>query len=87
MQVDKGAIRHILSGADIMCPGLTSENGIIDETAEQGDIVAITAEGKKHAVGVGEMVMSPQDIIDVNKGIGVKVILYLSDHMWDAKLG
>ena len=24
MQCDKGAIKHILSGSDVMCPGLTS---------------------------------------------------------------
>lgn len=33
MKVDKGAIRHIISGADVMCPGLTSEGGVIDDEA------------------------------------------------------
>jgi len=31
MQVDKGAIRFILGGANIMCPGFTSPGGIIPE--------------------------------------------------------
>ena len=31
MQCDKCAIRHILSGSDIMCPGLTSQGGKMDD--------------------------------------------------------
>jgi malignant T-cell-amplified sequence len=27
MQVDKGAIRFVLSGANVMCPGFTSPGG------------------------------------------------------------
>ena len=43
-QVDKGAIRFILSGANIMCPGLTSPGAnMID--AEADEIVAVYAEG------------------------------------------
>lgn len=43
MQCDKGAIKFILSGANVMCPGLTSKGGIIDDTAEVEECVAITA--------------------------------------------
>ena len=45
MQCDKGAIKHILSGSDVMCPGLTSPGGRMDEVPED-TVVAITAEGK-----------------------------------------
>jgi PUA domain protein len=45
MQCDKGSIRHILSGSDIMCPGLTSLGGNIDDF-ESEKVVAIMAEGK-----------------------------------------
>jgi len=31
VQVDKGAIRFILGGAHIMCPGLTSKGGDMEE--------------------------------------------------------
>lgn len=37
-QVDKGAIRFVLSGANIMCPGLTSP-GAIMTTVDKGTIV------------------------------------------------
>ena len=59
MIVDKGALRHVLSGADIMCPGLTSAGGKIDDEAEVGDVVAIYAEGKKHCIAVGILKKSP----------------------------
>jgi len=31
LQVDRGAIRFVLAGANIMCPGLTSPGGFLDE--------------------------------------------------------
>ena len=31
LQVDRGAIKFVLAGANIMCPGLTSPGGILDE--------------------------------------------------------
>ena len=37
-QVDKGAIRFVLSGANIMCPGLTSPGAIMTPAAK-GTIV------------------------------------------------
>lgn len=30
-QVDRGAIKFVLAGANIMCPGLTSPGGALDE--------------------------------------------------------
>ena len=30
-QVDRGAIKFVFSGANIMCPGLTSPGGVLDE--------------------------------------------------------
>ena len=53
MVCDKGAIKHIFSGSNVMAPGLTSEGGIITPDLEEGAPVAIMAEGKKHAMGIG----------------------------------
>ena len=86
MQVDKGAIKFILSGADIMCPGLTSEGGIMDETAELYHPVAIYAEGKEQAIGIGTMEMTPEDITATNKGIGINMVCHLGDAIWERKV-
>lgn len=60
-QVDKGAIRFVLSGANIMCPGLTSP-GAQMTPVEAGTVVAIMAEGKKLALAVGLTSLSTADM-------------------------
>lgn len=34
LQVDRGAIKFVLAGANIMCPGLTSPGGELDDEVE-----------------------------------------------------
>jgi predicted RNA-binding protein (TIGR00451 family) len=34
-QVDRGAIKFVLSGANIMCPGLTSPGGALDNEVDE----------------------------------------------------
>lgn len=34
LQVDRGAIKFVISGANIMCPGLTSPGGALDNEVE-----------------------------------------------------
>ena len=58
-RVDKGAIKFVLSGANIMCPGLTHPNAKMTEVGEN-TVVAIMAEGKDHALAIGKTVMSTQ---------------------------
>ena len=82
MQCDKGAIRHIFSGSNIMAPGLTSEGGNVAEHLEIGAAVAIMAEGKKHAMGIGFLKQSSADITKNSKGIAIELIEYLNDQLW-----
>jgi PUA domain protein len=60
-QVDKGAIKFVLSGANVMCPGLTSPGGKLTECGKDS-IVAITAEGKEHALAIGITKMTTDDM-------------------------
>lgn len=39
LQVDRGAIRFILSGANVMCPGLNSAGARMDTPVEEDKIV------------------------------------------------
>jgi len=59
MQVDKGGIKFILNGSNVMCPGLTSEGGHLDDV-EENAYVSIHAEGKETAMAIGLMKMSSQ---------------------------
>ena len=74
VQCDKGAIKHILSGSNIMAPGLTSEGGVLPDGLELGKAVAIMAEGKEHAMGIGFLLMSSDEIKTENKGMAVELV-------------
>lgn len=57
-----------------MNPGLTSAGGKLpegDESLEAGKPVAVMAQGKENAVGIGMLKMSTEEIRKTGKGIGV----------------
>lgn len=58
VQIDKGGISRMISGADVMCPGLTSTGGYIPEVSKN-QFIAIYGEGKQHAIAIGKMLMDP----------------------------
>ncbi|GLE09193.1 hypothetical protein PINS_up020784 [Pythium insidiosum] len=82
VRADKGAIPFVLSGANVMCPGLTSKGGEIPEDLPAGTPVAIMAEGKQLAMAIGVLTMSTDDIKKTNKGIGIELMHYLGDDLW-----
>mmetsp|Transcript_12804 Transcript_12804/g.24315 ORF Transcript_12804/g.24315 Transcript_12804/m.24315 type:complete len:185 (+) Transcript_12804:223-777(+) len=82
LRVDRGAIKFVLSGANIMCPGLTSPGATIHDDVDKDAQVAIYAEGKEHAVAIGVTTMSTEEIRTVNKGIGVELMHCLNDGLW-----
>lgn len=84
VQVDRGAIKFVLSGANIMCPGLTSPGAKLpEENFEEGTVVTVYAEGKEHALAIGKLLMSTDDIKSKNKGIGIELLHYLGDGLWN----
>ncbi|KAJ3998210.1 hypothetical protein F5050DRAFT_1806163 [Lentinula boryana] len=85
VRVDRGAIRFLLAGAHMMCPGFTSKGGYLppaEEGLAAGVPVAIHAEGKEHAVGVGITKLGTEEIKRVNKGVGVEIVTYVGDDLW-----
>ncbi|KAE8882911.1 hypothetical protein PF005_g4294 [Phytophthora fragariae] len=82
VRADKGAIPFVLSGANVMCPGLTSAGGDMPEPLEAGTPVAIMAEGKEHAMAIGILTMSTDDIRNKNKGIAIEMVHFLGDDLW-----
>jgi PUA domain protein len=61
LQVDRGAVKFVLGGANIFCKGLTSEGARMD-TVEADTICAIMAEGKTHALAIGLTKMSSEEM-------------------------
>ena len=84
MQVDKGAISHILKGANVMCQGLTSEGGRLVD-AERNEIVLINAEGKEHALGIGLTMKSSAEIKEENADVALESLHCLNDDLWKLK--
>ncbi|KAL5967901.1 Beta-14-galactosyltransferase 7 [Taenia solium] len=67
-----------------MCPGLTSPGAKLCDVPAN-TVVAIMAEGKKHAVAVGVTTMSTNEMLDINKNIGVETLHYLNDGLWQMR--
>ena len=82
LRVDKGAIKFVFQGANIMCPGLTSPGAQMHDEVEEDTPVAIYAEDKQNALAVGITKMSTAEIKKVNKGIGVDTVHHLNDGLW-----
>jgi len=85
VKIDRGAIRFLLAGAPMMCPGLTSAGGYLppaDAALPAETPVAIYAEGKEHAVGIGITKLGTEEMRQVNKGVGVETVTYLGDELW-----
>ncbi|KAG9045633.1 translation machinery-associated protein 20 [Tulasnella sp. UAMH 9824] len=85
VQVDRGAIRFLLAGANMMCPGFTSAGGRLppaEEAIPAGAPVAIYCEGKEEPAAIGITKLSTEDIKKVNKDVGVELVTYLGDDLW-----
>jgi len=85
VQVDRGAIRFLLAGANMMCPGMTSAGGWLppdDTPYAEKTPVAVFAEGKEHPAAIGITQMSTTDMRKKNKGVGVETTTYLGDDLW-----
>lgn len=82
VRCDKGAVKFLLKGADVMCPGLTSAGGDMSTPLSEGAPVAVYAEGKEHALAIGTMKMSTGDVKAINKGVGVEVLHFVGDDLW-----
>ncbi|CAG9530191.1 unnamed protein product [Cercopithifilaria johnstoni] len=81
-KVDKGAIKFVLNGSQIMCRGLTSPGAMLNIDVPENSVVALMAEGKKHALAIGLTKMSAEEILTVNKGIGIENLHHLNDGLW-----
>lgn len=85
-QIDKGGIKHVITGANIMIPGMTSKGGRLPPNEEiPHNIVAVLCEDKTHAIAIGQMQMSAKEMEETGKGIGIEVLTYIGDEAWNVK--
>lgn len=82
-QTDAGAIKFVLSGANIMSPGLFSDDGRVDHDIPIDAPVVVNAHGKRRAMCIGQVKMSKDDIITVKqRGAAVENLHFLGDGLW-----
>lgn len=80
--VDRGAIKHVIQGANIMCRGITSYGSQENYNIGINEPVQIMAEGKELPLAIGLTKMSTDDMFKINSGIGVECIHVLGDGLW-----
>eukprot|EP00924_Labyrinthula_sp_SR-Ha-C_P010387 maker-scaffold_23-snap-gene-5.1-mRNA-1 protein AED:0.09 eAED:0.09 QI:29/0.75/1/1/1/1/5/31/185 len=80
--IDKGSIKYIINGANIMSPGIMKD---FEKPLDADQPVEIRAEGKEFPLAVGYLKMSTTEIKEKNKGIGVEVLHVLGDGLWTLK--
>lgn len=66
----------------MMAPGLLSPGGRLPSGLAKDDIVAIQAEGKVHACGIGKMMGSSSEIKEAGKGVAVEVLCWIGWVHW-----
>ena len=80
VMVDVGAIKFVCKGANVMRPGVTKFS-----TFEKGQIVCVIEESQHKFLAVGKAEMSSEQMKEVDKGMVVKNLHYISDDYWEAK--
>lgn len=80
--VDSGAVKFVINGADIMCPGIVKA----DDDIKPGDLVIITEEQHDKPLAIGKAILSGSELAKHDKGKGVLSISYVGDPIWDLSL-
>lgn len=80
--VDMGAVKFIVSGADIMRPGITK----IDEGIKKGDIVSIIDIMHSKPIAVGISLFSKEEMEKMATGKAVKNLHHIGDKFWSSSM-
>ena len=78
--VDSGAVRFVVSGANVMRPGIVSFRGDFEE----GDVVAVSEEKYAKFLAVGLAEVDSDAAREMVKGPIVRNLHYTGDKFWEA---
>lgn len=79
IKVDRGAIPHICSGADLMAPGVRG----ISKPFQRSKITVIVDDVYEKNLAVGIALIDSQEFDILRKGKVVKNLHYVGDKVWD----
>jgi PUA domain protein len=76
--VDKGALKFLVSGADIMRPGIRKSDPFQKDSA-----VVVRSEDNNVAICIGIALFSSEEIMAMAKGKVIKNIHHMGDGIWN----
>lgn len=76
--IDMGAVKHVSSGANVMCPGIT----YADPGIKKDDLVVIVDECHDKAIAIGRALISGDEMM-ADKGKAIKLTQYVGDKIWN----
>ena len=76
--IDMGAVGFIIKGADVMAPGVTD----VDPLIQKGDFVWVCDEKHRKPLATGFALMSGEDMKTKQPGKAVKTLQYVGDRFW-----
>lgn len=79
VEVDRGAIRFVTNGADVMSPGIVAA----DDDVEVGDIVLIVDENHKKPLAVGVSLITGEEMVENDSGKAIETKHYVGDEIWN----
>ncbi len=82
VEVDKGAIRFVTNGADIMSPGIVNA----DDNIEEGDIVIIVDENHKKPLAIGVSLITGNEMVENKSGKAIETKHFVGDNIWNFEL-
>ena len=74
-----GAVGFVTNGADVMSPGIVDA----DPQIQPGDLIWIADETHNKPLGVGEALLTGEEMIANTKGKAIKNIHYIGDALWE----
>lgn len=77
--VDMGAVKFMVSGADVMRPGITK----LPEEIEQGDMVVIVDENNRKPLCVAKAIYKGDEIQELVSGKTFKNLHWIGDDLWN----
>ncbi len=82
IKVDKGAIKFIANGADIMRPGIIE----IDSNVEKDKVVLIIEETYNKPLAIGIALFDYSDMNEKETGKVIKTIHFVGDDIWNKEI-
>ena len=80
--VDMGAVKFVVNGADVMAPGITAADSVI----QKGDLVVVIEETHKKPLAIGRALMSGDEMAAASSGKAIKSLSYVGDALWSLEI-